>query len=58
MRGGILAGLMIPVAGLMLVVSGGPDAQPAAEASAIDRALAQAESDLARAQAEAGRNTL
>lgn len=58
MRGGTLAGVMIPVAGLVLWLGGSPDAQPPAEASAIDRALAQAERDLARAEAEAGRNAI
>ena len=52
MRGGILAAL-VPVAAALLLTGGSPDAQPPAEAQDIDRALAEAERDLARAKAQA-----
>lgn len=58
MRGTIFAAVTAPIAILVLFVPGQGDVQPPAEARDIDRALAQAERDLADAKAKAGRSTI
>jgi hypothetical protein len=55
MRSSIFAALGAPLAAILLLACGGPERpRQAADAGEIDRALAQAERDLARAKAMSG----
>ena len=55
MRGSTFAALVAPLAAVLVLACGTPGAPPqAADATEIDRALAQAERDLARAKTGIG----